>query len=230
MPDVAELALVLHFGDRADGLGQRHRRVGAVELVQPELPEPQPPQAALAGLAQVLGPAVGLPAVRARADQAALGRDHQVVRVRVERLGDQGLADVRTVGVRGVDEVDAEFHRSPQRGDGLVPAGRIAPDAGPGDPHGPEPHAVDGQVAAHVDGPGRRGGWLSAHSYLLLVLALSLSRPASPRVSDPSCRASSSPAGADRWTPSRPRRARYQVPIRALALASFTAFFSESMS
>src|SRR5690242_12175040 len=26
------------------------------------------------------------------------------------------------------------------------------------------------------------------------------------------------------------RRARYQVPIRALALASFTAFFSESMS
>jgi len=62
--------------------------VGPVELVERDLLEPQPAQAALAGLDQVLGPAVDRPLAGARALQAALGRDHEVIRVRV-----QGLAD-----------------------------------------------------------------------------------------------------------------------------------------
>src|SRR6478672_9241220 len=161
MPD---LALVLQLGDRADRVGQRHRRVGAVKLVQRHLLQPEPSQAALADLAEVLRPAVGLPAVGARPDQAALGRDDQVVRVRVECLGDQGLADRGAVRVGGIDEVDAQLHHPPERGDGLVAAGRVAPDTRTGDPHGPEPQPVDGQVTAYVYGPGRRGGWLRIHA------------------------------------------------------------------
>ena len=71
----------------------------------------------------------GVPPARAGPHQAALGRDDQVVGVRVQRLGDQALADLRAVGVGGVDEVDAEFDRPAQRGLGLVRIRRIAPDA-----------------------------------------------------------------------------------------------------
>src|SRR4029453_3168662 len=152
------------LGDGADRVGQRHRRIGAVELVQRYLLQPEPSQAAFADLAEVRRPAVGLPAVGAWPDQAALGRDDQVVRVRVERLGDQGLADRGAVRVGGIEEVDAQLHHPPERGDGLVAAGRVAPDTGTGDPHGPEPHPVDGQVTAYVYGPGRRGGWLRIHA------------------------------------------------------------------
>jgi hypothetical protein len=162
--DVPDLALVLQLGERADRLGQRHLPVRPVELVQRDLLEPEPPQAALARLPQVFRAPVGVPAARAGPDQAALGRDHQVVWVRVQRLGDQLFAHRWPVGVGGVDEVDAEFHHAPQRRDGPVPAGRFAPDPAPSDPHRTEPEAVDGQVAADVDGACCCGGWLRAHA------------------------------------------------------------------
>jgi hypothetical protein len=60
--DVADLALLLHLGQRADQLGDGHLRVGSAELVQVDPVEPQPGQAALASLAQVLGPPVRCPA------------------------------------------------------------------------------------------------------------------------------------------------------------------------
>jgi hypothetical protein len=87
--DVPDLALGLELGDRADDSASGTLRVRAVELVQRYLLELEPAQAALAGLPQVLRTPVGFPAVRAGPDQAALGRDDQVVRVRVQRLGDQ---------------------------------------------------------------------------------------------------------------------------------------------
>ena len=53
---MADLALFLQLGECADRFGQRNRRVGPVELVQRYLLEPEPPQAALADLAQVRRP------------------------------------------------------------------------------------------------------------------------------------------------------------------------------
>ena len=79
--DVADLALVLQGDEGADRVLERHRRVGAVELVQGDLVEPEPPQAALACLTQVLGPAVGIPPPGARPHEAALGGDDQIVRI-----------------------------------------------------------------------------------------------------------------------------------------------------
>ena len=64
----------------------------------------EPTQAALARFAQVLGATVGDPSTT-RACQAALGGYDQLIRVGVERIGDQALGDLRTVGVGGVDEV-----------------------------------------------------------------------------------------------------------------------------
>ena len=51
------------------------------------------------------------PVAGALPGQAGLGRDHQVVGVRMERLLDQLLGDLRAVGVGGVEEVDAELDR-----------------------------------------------------------------------------------------------------------------------
>lgn len=55
---MADLALVLQLGQHADRLGDGHPRVGPAELVQVDPVEPQPGQAALASLAQVLGPVI----------------------------------------------------------------------------------------------------------------------------------------------------------------------------
>jgi hypothetical protein len=59
-PDVPDLALCLQIGERTHRLLERHRRVDAVELVQVDPLEPEPPEALLAGLAQVRGPAIGV--------------------------------------------------------------------------------------------------------------------------------------------------------------------------
>jgi hypothetical protein len=84
----------------------RHLLVGAVLLVELDRVELQPPERALAGLAQVLGAAVTRPLVRAGPKQPSLGGYQEVVGVRVEGLGDQLLADVGTVGVGRIDQVD----------------------------------------------------------------------------------------------------------------------------
>ncbi len=83
----------------------------------------------------------------AAAAQAALGGDHQSFGVGVEGFGDDLLAHVRAVGIRGIDEVDAEpdglAHDLPRR----FAIGRLAPDARARDPHPAEADPVDGKVA-----------------------------------------------------------------------------------
>jgi hypothetical protein len=117
----------LQLVESADRLLDRDLRIGPVELVQRDLVEPQPPQAALAGPPEVSGPSVGYPASRAGPGQAALGRDDEVIGIGVQGLGDQVLADFWAVGVRGVDERDAELHRTPERCLGHVPVWRMTP-------------------------------------------------------------------------------------------------------
>ena len=128
-PDVPDLALLLEGDECTDRVLQRHRGVGPVELVQRDLFELEPSQASLAGLDQVVRPAVLRPLPGTGALEAALGRDHEIIRVRRQRLADELLADVRTVGVGGVDEVDAELDRAPQHRLRLVAVGGLAPDS-----------------------------------------------------------------------------------------------------
>ncbi|OGA61695.1 MAG: hypothetical protein A3G81_07655 [Betaproteobacteria bacterium RIFCSPLOWO2_12_FULL_65_14] len=62
---------------------------------------------------QVPGPRVALPCGRARAREPALGGDDQVLRVRVQRFGDQLLAHPGAVAVGGVEEIVAELVGAP---------------------------------------------------------------------------------------------------------------------
>ena len=56
-----DLAVALELDQRAERFGERHRWVDRVQLDQSEAVAAQPRQAALDGLAQVLGPAVRCP-------------------------------------------------------------------------------------------------------------------------------------------------------------------------
>ena len=67
----------------------------------------------------------------------------------MEGLGDQPLADLGTVRVRGVDQIDPELHGAPQHGDRFRLIARLPPNPPAGEPHGPETEAVYGKVAAH---------------------------------------------------------------------------------
>jgi len=59
----------------------------------------------------------------------------------MQRFGDQALANLRSIGIRGVDEVDAELHRAAQHAPRLGRILGLAPDPRPGDAHGAEAHA-----------------------------------------------------------------------------------------
>ena len=126
-----------------------------MELVEVDPLQAQPPQASLAGLAQVLGAAVALPPPGPGPRQAPLGRDHEAAGVGVERLGDQLLAHLGPVGVGGVDEVDAELDGAAQDRLRALAVGRRPPDALAGDPHRAEPEPAHLEVAAERDGSSR---------------------------------------------------------------------------
>ena len=97
---------------------------------------------------EVLGPAVRIPGARARPQQSALRGDHQVLRVRMQRFGDELLVHVRAVAVGGVEEIEAQL-------DTPCAARRCAAARsfggpqmfGAADAHRAEAEAVDGQVA-----------------------------------------------------------------------------------
>jgi hypothetical protein len=89
---VPDLAGVLQLLDRSERLLDRHLLVDAVQLPQVDPLDPQPSQAHLDALPEVLGTADLLPLAGAAAGQAALGRDDDAV-VGVQRLPDEVLGD-----------------------------------------------------------------------------------------------------------------------------------------
>ena len=63
---MADLALVVQFDEGSDRIGDRDLRIGAMELVQGDLRELKPAQAAVAGGTKVLGSTVRGPLVGTR--------------------------------------------------------------------------------------------------------------------------------------------------------------------
>ena len=115
-PDAADLALVEQVGQQAELLLGRHLGVDAVELEEVDGLDPEASQAHLALLAQVLGPAHRQPLARPLPGEPGLGGDDQALGIGVEGLEDDVLADLGTVGVGGVDEVDAQLDGPAQHG------------------------------------------------------------------------------------------------------------------
>src|SRR5580704_11057199 len=83
---------------------------------------------------------------------SSLGRDHKILGVGRQRFGDQLFADVRTVRVRGVYEIDAQLHRTAKYSGRRSRIFGRSPDPVTGDTHSPEANAANGKFTAERDG------------------------------------------------------------------------------
>src|ERR1700693_4458461 len=106
-----------------------------MQLIKINLVQAQPAQTAFAGRSQVFWLSIFNPLVGTWPHIAALGGDHQPGRIRVQRLGYDLFAHARTIGIRGVDEIDSQFDSAPQNSDGPRPICRLAPNSISRDSH-----------------------------------------------------------------------------------------------
>ncbi len=149
-PDMTDQAFLTHRGDSRILLVARHRRIDPVQLPQIDTRDAKPAQAHHHALTQIFRPPQRPPRLRARPGEAAFRRDHHVF-VRMQDLADEILADERAIGIRRVDEIDAEFRQQTQSFARRGGIGRIAPDAFASQPHGAEAEAVDCEIAADLE-------------------------------------------------------------------------------
>ncbi len=144
--------------ERIELIGKRDIGVDAVQLKQLDALQAEQSQTLLGLCLQVLRPSVYSPAAGPRLGHSCFRRDHEVTRIRVERLADQPFTDLRTVGVSGVDEGDPELDDAAEDTDHLVAVARLAPDTGPRNLHGAIAQAHDREVAADRELAARASG------------------------------------------------------------------------
>jgi len=93
--------------DRAELLVARHLWIDAVQLPKSDLVDAELLAALGCFFAQIVRPPVRLPHTRARALQPSLGGDEHAA-IRMKRLADKLFGHVGAIGIRRVDEIDAE--------------------------------------------------------------------------------------------------------------------------
>ena len=82
------------------------------------------------------------PLIRAGAVPTSFSGNYKASRVRKQRFGNQFLAYIWTVGVRGIDEIDIQLHGPAKNCQSCFAIFRRAPDAFAGKAHRPEAEAV----------------------------------------------------------------------------------------
>ena len=104
--DLAHLARLDEFAQRAQRVGDGHRVVGVVQLVEVDVVGAESAQRVLAGAAHVVGLA---PKCVSSMRHAELGRDDDLVAAAPERHAEQHLGLGGAVDVGGVEEGDARL-------------------------------------------------------------------------------------------------------------------------
>src|SRR5215469_16777115 len=91
------------------------------------------------------------PAIRSGTFEPGFGCNHEIGRVRIERLSYKTFTHLRTIGVGGVDKVDAEFDRSPKHPNHLIMVLGFSPYTLAGDSHRAKSKPVDGQLSSNKE-------------------------------------------------------------------------------
>src|SRR5437763_10540247 len=143
-----DFPFALKLADDPELVVFRDIRIDPMQLPEIDALQPQPAQAAFESFPQPLRPAVDRPLIRTGALEAAFRGDDETLRIRIECFGDQLFADVRTIRLRGVDEIDAELDGAAEDSQRFFVILRWPPDAVAGDAHGAEAEAVDRDVTA----------------------------------------------------------------------------------
>lgn len=129
-----------------------------MKLIEVDPTESQPLQAALAGAAEMNRMTIRYPPARPRTQQAALGGEDEHCGIRVKRFGNQLLANLGTIGIRGVYEVHSAFHDPAQQFDGRAATLRRAQIPGPVIRIAPKPRRLTMRSPANVTDPSALAG------------------------------------------------------------------------
>src|SRR5206468_7270669 len=115
--EVAHLARLHELRHRADRLLDRHGRIDAVLVVEIDRFEAEPLQAAVAGVAHIVGLARDTHRAPALAHEAELGREHDAVApsARGEETADHRLVVAAAVRIGGIPEGHADLDRARER-------------------------------------------------------------------------------------------------------------------
>src|SRR6266849_706671 len=114
--DEANLAFVSQLSQGFHRCLKRADRVRNMQLINVDAVQSQSLQAPLDRLAKVRRSGIVGPLIRARTIPASLGGDYETNRVRKQRLGNQFLAYVWAVGIRGINEIDIKLHGPAKNG------------------------------------------------------------------------------------------------------------------
>src|SRR6202023_3352070 len=98
------------------------------------------------------------PLVRARPLEAALRRDDDAFRIRIQSLGNDSLADIGAVRIRRVNEIDPEFDCASHDANGLTPITGFAPDSLAGEPHRPQAESSHKEIVGDQQLSAEAGG------------------------------------------------------------------------
>lgn len=132
--------------------------VNAVQLEKIDAFEAEAAETAFAGGAQVLGTTVGDPFVGAGAVEAGFSGNQQIFGVRIQSFGDDFFADMRAVGIGGVDEINSQVDGAAKNLNGFGTIFGFAPNALSSKAHGSVTEAVDGDITANAEFARLRGG------------------------------------------------------------------------
>src|SRR5271169_1426422 len=153
-----------------------------MQLVEIDLVEAKSLQAAFHCLAQVRWAGIVGPLVRPRAIPSTFGRNDKFLGVRRECFGDQFFADIGTIGISSIDEVDSQFNGSAENGYRHLAILRWTPDSFAGKAHGSETKAIDSEFTAEFDCSGCSGRqtccFLDAHFHGSLSISAFIPRGA----------------------------------------------------
>ena len=113
----AHLALADELAHRADRVLDRNGRIDPMDVIEVDDVGLEPPEALLAGFAHIFRPAVREARVAEQPEIAKLARDDVIAAVPSDRLGYELLVAAAAVAVGGIEKIDADLARPPDRRD-----------------------------------------------------------------------------------------------------------------
>ena len=153
--DMADFASLLQALDGAERFFDGNLGVDAMKLPKVEALYFQAAEAHLDLLLEVFGAAYFGPSVWALTGKSSFCGDDYPLGIGAEGLAYQPFADLRPIGIRGIDEVDAEFHRTSQNAFAFFGVFGFTPDTIAGYAHRAITQPIYCEVAANCERPAR---------------------------------------------------------------------------
>jgi hypothetical protein len=149
---VADLSLLVHLAEGAEGFFERSAWIDSMQLVEVDALKLEAAQTHFDALNQIAGTANVFGFGRALAGDAALGCDDKAGRVGVQGPANEALGDLWAVSVGGIDESDSKLDGAAENAAGFIGILRLSPRPFADETHRSVTESVDGEIAADFEG------------------------------------------------------------------------------